>query len=309
MSERIIITGASGFVGRALGRCLADTGYAVVALTRRPSEADDLIRFRFHVIPWDARTGDGWSAHAEGAAAIINLAGENLASGRWSEQKKQAILQSRLDATQAVVQAIQGFQNKPNLVVVQACAIGIYGNRGEVELTEKSAAGTGFLADVCQQWEQAAEGIRDLGVRLVTLRLGMVLGAEGGALAQMLPMFRKFLGGKLGSGRQWISWIHIKDVIGIVRFLLENANIEGTFNVTSPQPVQGKEFVRMMGEVMHRPSALKVPGFALKLLMGEMAQELLLSSQKVLPQRLLEVGYQFRFDDLKTALEDILRDE
>ena len=308
MLKRVILAGASGFIGMALGRRLQEDGYEVVALTRRPKEADPLLQARFHVVPWDARTDYGWSQYAEGAAAIINLAGENLAAGRWSAPKKQAVLQSRVQATAAVVSALQKVHHKPK-VVIQASAIGIYGDRGEEELTEKSAAGTGFLAEVCRQWEQTAQGIRELEVRLAVLRLGMVLGAEGGALGQMLPIFRRFLGGKLGSGKQWISWVHINDVIGVVRFLLENPNLAGTFNLTSPQAVRGKEFVRTLGAVLHRPSVLNVPGFALKLLQGEMAKELLLSSQRVQPQRLLEARYPFRFTDLKKALENIVGDE
>jgi len=307
MAKRILIAGASGFVGLALSRRLLEAGFEVVALTRRPKDAIPLPHPRFQAVPWDARTDAGWASYADGVAVIINLAGESIATGRWSDQKKQAILQSRLDATHAVVQAIQKIQNKPNFVI-QACAIGIYGDRGEEVLTEKSAAGTGFLADVCRQWEQAVEGIRDLGVRLAVLRLGMVLGAGGGALGQMLPVFRKCLGGKLGSGKQWISWVHIQDVIGIVRFLLEKTNLDGVFNVTSPQAVRNEEFVGTLGAVLHRPSIWKVPGFMLKLLKGEMARELLLSSQRVLPQRLREAGYSFGFADLQAALEDILSD-
>ena len=307
MSKRIVITGASGFIGTALVRRFLEAGYEVVALSRRPNQAKFLPKSRFQAIPWDARSDDGWVSYANGAAAIINLAGDNLAGGRWSEQKKQIILHSRLDAAHAVVQAIQTLQAKPN-VVIQASAIGIYGNRGEEELTEQSAMGKGFLADVCRQWEQAAQGIREQGVRLAVLRLGMVLGAGGGALGQMLPVFRRYLGGKIGSGRQWISWVHIEDVIGIVRFLLETTNIDGVFNVTSPQPVRNEEFVRTLGDALHRPSAFKIPGLALKLFKGEMAQELLLSSQKVLPQRLLEAGYSFCHADLETSLKDILDD-
>jgi uncharacterized protein (TIGR01777 family) len=308
MPKRILITGASGFVGLALSRRLLEDGFEVVALSRRPKDAAPLPHPRFHAFPWDARTDAGWAYHADGAFAVINLAGDNLAAGRWSCQKKQAILQSRLDAVHAVSQAIQKLQNKPNFII-QASAIGIYGDRGEEKLTEKSAAGTGFLADVCKQWEHAAQRTRDLGVRLAVLRLGMVLGTGGGALAKMVPVFRKFLGGVLGNGRQWISWVHIDDVIGIVRFLLENQNLDGAFNVTSPQPVQAQEFYGTLGKVLHRPSVFKVPGFVLKLLQGEMAKELLLSSQRIQPQRLLEAGYPFHFADLQTALEDILGDE
>lgn len=306
MAERILVAGASGFIGRALGRHLLDAGYEVVALTRRAGRAEPLITAGFNVVPWDARSDYGWSRYAENAAAIINLAGEPLADARWSAEKKQAIRQSRVDAVQAVIQAVRQVRNKPKLVI-QASAIGIYGDRGDEPLAEDAPPGTGFLADLCQQSEQAAKPIGILGVRLAILRLGLVLGSQGGVLARLVPLFRRYLGGRIGNSRQWISWVHLHDVIGVVRFLLAQPDKSGVFNLTSPQPVQAQEFYATLGKVLHRPAGLPVPGFMLKWLKGEMAGQVLLASQRVIPQRLLDAEYRFGYPQLQPALEHILR--
>jgi uncharacterized protein (TIGR01777 family) len=256
------------------------------------------------VTQWNARTLDGWERTVDGASAIINLAGENIASGRWTKSKKTRILQSRLDATEAIAKAIGQTEHKPQLLV-QASAIGYYGSRGDEILNEDSPAGTGFLAHVCKRWEQAIRPLEDSGIRLVTIRLGPVLGAEGGMMPKLLPAFRLFLGGHPGAGKQWLSWIHIDDVTSAIRFLIENDDSRGVFNLTAPCPASAKDFYGLVGKTTHRPAVFPLPAFVLKMLMGQMATELLLSSQKVTPKKLLQTRYKFKYPDPEPALENI----
>ncbi|MHC4635903.1 MAG: TIGR01777 family oxidoreductase [Planctomycetota bacterium] len=305
MAKRILITGATGFIGRPLSLELAKIGYEVMALSRRPAEAKNIFAGRVNVAEWDATTTRGWIELVDGALAIINLVGENISTGRWTPKKKQLILQSRLNAGSAVTEAIQRAKEKP-IVLIQTSGIGYYGSRGGESLDENSSNGTGFLADVARQWEQSVNGVKALGVRLATIRLGIVLGAHGGFISRLVPPFRFFLGGHPGSGKQWLSWIHIEDVIGVIRFLVKNADCEGAFNVTAPQPIFSKNFYNILGKAMHRPAVFPMPAFALKLMLGEIATELLLSSQRVVPQKLLEAGYRFKFPDLNYAFRDVL---
>ena len=300
---RVMITGATGFIGRAL--CVAlHRDYDIIALSRRVDRARQSIGHIATVVGWDAKTPAGWKDQAEDASAIINLAGENVGSGRWNEKRKSRILQSRLDSTGAVIDAVKELENKPNVVIL-ASAIGYYGSRRDEQLDETSKPGEGFLANVCQQVESRAEEIESLGVRCIILRTGIVLGQNGGALAKLAQPFRFFLGGHLGSGDQWFSWISLDDEISAIRFLMEHEPLRGAFNLTAPQPVTMKEFCATLGKVLHRPSWMHVPAFILRLALGEMADGMLLSGQRVLPKRLLDAGFEFRYPEVEKALNVI----
>jgi len=302
---RVIITGATGFIGRALCRELC-RDYEVIALSRNAEGARQSIGDPAKVVQWDARTPTGWDREADGARAIISLAGENVACGRWTQARKSRILQSRLDAAKAVVEAVKRLQNKPKVVIL-ASAVGYYGPRQDEQLDEDSAPGEGFLAGVCRQVERFAEEIEGLGVRCVVIRTGVVLGRSGGALAKLAKPFRFYLGGHLGSGRQWFSWISLEDEVAAIRFLVEDERFRGVFNLTAPKPVTMKEFCQVLGKVLNRPAWLSVPGLAARLALGEMADEMLLSGQRVLPRRLLAAGFKFKYPDLEKALGDIVK--
>ncbi|UCE48478.1 MAG: TIGR01777 family oxidoreductase, partial [Phycisphaerales bacterium] len=264
MNKRILVTGATGFIGRPLSAELARAGYEVVALSRRRTEAERVLTGDVKVVEWDATTARGWSEFVDGAMAIVNLAGENIGSGRWTGGRKQQILASRLNAGKAITRAIRRAEHKPQ-VLIQASGAGYYGDRGDQLLDEDSSNGSGFLADVAQQWERSVHEVGSLGVRLVTIRLGVVLGAHGGVMSRLIPPFRFFVGGHPGSGKQWLGWVHIDDVIGVIRFLVENANCEGPFNVTVPEPTRSKDFYDALGKAIHRPAVFPMPAFALKL--------------------------------------------
>jgi uncharacterized protein (TIGR01777 family) len=301
----VVITGATGFIGRALCEEL-QKDYEIIALSRHVDVARQSIGHLAKVVEWDAKTPGGWQSDADGANAIINLAGENLGAGRWNETRKSRILQSRLDSTNAVIAALKSLENRPKVVIL-ASAIGYYGPRRDEQLDEASTSGDGFLADVCQQIESLADQIENLGVRCVMIRSGVVLGQNGGALTRLAQPFRFFVGGYLGSGEQWFSWINMDDEIAAIRFLMEHEQFQGVFNLTAPQPVTMKEFCKTLGKVLRRPAWTRVPAFVLRLALGEMADEMLLSGQRVLPKRLLEAGFEFRHPNVEKALRAIVR--
>ena len=300
---RVVITGATGFIGRALCKALYKD-YEVIALSRDATRAAKSVGNLAKVIEWDGRTTGSWFQQANDAFAIINLAGENVGSGRWNESKKAGILHSRLDNSKAVIEAIKHVGKKPK-VVIQASAIGYYGTRSDEPLDEDSTPGKGFLARVCRNVESSTEKIEQLAVRCVVIRTGVVLGRDGGAFAKLAKPFRFYLGGHIGSGRQWFSWIHLEDEVAAIKFLMENEHLKGVFNLTAPQPVTMKEFCKTLGKVLHRPAWLNVPAFAARLAFGEMADEMLLSGQKVLPKRLLNSGFDFKYTDVEQTLKDI----
>ena len=300
---RVIITGATGFVGRALVEELAKDNYEIVALTRNLKTG--LAGNNISLIKWDAKNPNSWTAYVDGAYAIVNLAGENISAGRWTRKRKQAILQSRLSAGKAMVEAVKQVNGKPK-VIVQASAVGYYGSRGDEALDESSSSGTGYLPEVAQKWELSTKEVESLGVRHVIIRSGIVLGKGRGALPRLIQPFRLFMGGPLGSGKQWFSWIHLEDEIKAIRFLMENENLNGVFNLTAPTPLVMTDFCKILGQLMHRPCWFKVPGFMLHLAMGEMAEALLLTGQRVLPKRLLEAGYRFLYPEVEPALSQIL---
>ena len=300
---RVIITGATGFIGKALTKELVVADYEVIALSR--DQKITPFGEGVHIVEWDARNAGAWTAYVDGSYAIINLAGENISSRRWTQKRKKAILESRLDAGKAIAEAVKQVDRKPK-VVIQASAIGYYGSHPDEVLDESSSPGLGFLSGVAQGWELSTKEVESYGVRHVIIRTGIVLGKEGGALPRLMQSFRFFVGGPLGSGKQWFSWIHLLDEARAIRFLMENENMRGVFNLTAPAPLVMKDFCRILGKNMHRPCWLKIPGFMLRLIMGEMAQALLLSGQRVLPKRLLEAGYEFLYPEAELALKQIL---
>lgn len=304
--ERILITGASGFIGRALVRELAANGHEIVALTRNPETSRDRLPVGISLAAWDGRTAAGWGGLADGARAIVNLAGDNLAEGRWTKAKKARILASRVEAGSAVVEAVRAARIKPR-VLIQASALGFYGPAGDEELDEDSPAGAGFLAGVARTWEDSTKAAEALGVRRAVIRSGLVLGAGGGVWPRLVPPFRFFAGGPLGGGRQAFSWISLEDEVRAIRYIVENEDLAGAFNLTAPGPLRQREFCRVIGRALRRPCWLPVPAPLLRLLFGEKARETLLTGQRVLPRRLLAAGFVFRHPDAASAVAAILR--
>lgn len=305
-SKLVTVTGATGFIGRALCRHLVGSGYDVAVLSRSLDKARSLFGSQAAAAVWDGRTSQGWLELASRSAAVINLAGENIGAGRWTKEKKKRILESRLDAGKAIVEAVKKSFPKPG-VIVQASAVGFYGPRQDDELDETSPSGEGYLAGLVRQWEESTREVEDLGVRRVVIRSGLVLGREGGILPRFMIPFRCFVGGPLGKGKQWLSWIHLQDEIRAIQFLVERQDLKGVFNLTSPGSVRNKEFSHALGQVMKRPWWFPVPAFVLRVFFGKMADETLLAGQKVVPRALLEAGFAFSFPDLKAALGDILK--
>lgn len=300
--ERIVITGGSGLIGHALVAELVTAGYEVVILTRNPQRATGLAD-GVRIAGWDARTAQGWGSLADGAYAIVNLAGENLAGGRWTAERKRRIRQSRLDAGRAVVEAVHAAKRKP-AVVVQASGIGYYGPHGDEEVTEDFQPGSDFLGHLAVEWEASTAPVEALGVRRVVIRTGVVLSRKGGALPRLALPFHFFLGGPLGNGCQWVPWIPIEDEVRAIRFLLENETARGPYNLSAPHPVTNRELARALGQVLHRPAWLPVPAPALRLLLGEMAS-VLLTGQRAIPKRLLEEGFVFQFPEVRPALQNL----
>jgi uncharacterized protein len=278
--------------------------YRVVVLSRSPRKGTAFESGQVEVVAWDGRSAQGWGHYADGAYGIINLAGENIADGRWTSSRKAAILESRLAAGRAVTEAVAQAARRP-LVVIQASGIGYYGSRGDEVMDETSPAGSGFLADVAVQWERSTEPVEAHGVRRVIIRTGVVLGRSGGFLSRVVLPFRFFMGGHMGSGRQWLSWIHMEDEVGAICFLLEREDARGAFNLSSPHPLSAKDFFREAGRALGRPSWLPVPGFMLHLVLGEMADELILSGQRALPKKLLNAGYVFTYPEAGAALREV----
>ena len=300
--KRVLITGGTGLIGRALSANMAADGYEVIVLSRNPERATGLppdVRAE----RWDARTAAGWGVLADGAHAVVNLAGEGISAGRWMAERKRRIRDSRIDAGRGVVEAIESAKQKPQ-VLVQASGVGFYGPRGEEDVLESAPAGRDYLARLAVEWESSTAAVEAFGVRRVIIRTGIVLSKNGGALPRMKLPFRFFLGGRLGSGRQWLPWIHIADEVGAIRFLLENEKASGPFNLCAPNPVTNADFSRWLGRQMGRPALVPTPGFLLRLVFGEMAG-MLLSGQRAVPRHLTQMGYAFRFAEAEAALRDI----
>jgi uncharacterized protein (TIGR01777 family) len=300
---RVLIPGGSGMLGRRLATDLAVDGAEVILLSRAPERVGALPD-GVRAVRWDGRTAVGWGHLADGATAIINLTGENLAGGRWTKDRKEKVVRSRTDAGAAVVEAIKGAADKPSLVI-QASGVGYYGPHHDEVLAEGDGPGSDFGAQVCVQWEAATAQVEAFGVRRAVIRTGVVLSPEALALRRLALPYRFFVGGPLGSGRQWFSWIHIADYIAGVRFLMAHPDASGAFNLSAPGPLTNADFGKALGQVMHRPSWIPVPAFAMRLLFGEMAS-VLLEGQRVAPRRLLDLGFQFRFPAAGSALRDVL---
>jgi uncharacterized protein len=295
----IVVAGGTGFLGASLVRAWRADGHRVLVLTRQPRGEDD--------VRWTPGNGDAsWSAALDGADAVVNLAGEGIGDQRWTASRKAAILDSRIRATRAIVDAIRSSRTPPP-TLISASAIGVYGsNRGDETLTEDSPPGSGFLADVCRQWEAEAAPAAAV-TRLVLLRTGLVLARSGGALPRIALPFRFFAGGRLGSGRQYTSWIHLRDWVGMVRWAIDVEQVTGPLNVTAPSPLTNAEFSGALGRAMGRPALLPAPAFALRLGLGEMADALLLGGQRVLPAKAQRHGFHFHCPILDAALRDIYR--
>ena len=294
---KIVISGASGLIGTQLVTSLKSSGHEVVQLVRRSAAAGQIM--------WDPKSGKLDPASLEGCDAVIHLSGAGIGDKRWSDAYRKEILDSRTATTLLLANTIASLQRKPS-VFLSGSAIGIYGARGDEQLTETSAHGTGFLADVCKQWEAAAKPAIDAGVRTVFLRTGIVLSPKGGALKKLLPLFRLGVGGKFGNGKQWQSWISMDDEVASIIHLL-TANVSGAVNLTAPQPVTNAEFTKVLARVVKRPAIVPVPTFAPKILLGgELADALLFTGQRVMPQALTASGYVFKHSTLESALRSLL---
>lgn len=296
---RVAVTGASGLVGSRLTAELEREGATVIRAVRRP------VREAARELFWDPAAGKIDAARLEGVDAVVHLAGENIAGGRWTEKFKRKIRESRVAGTRLVSTAIAGLSAKPQALVC-ASAIGYYGDRGEEALSESSAPGSDFLATVCREWEEACQPARDAGVRVVNTRIGVVLSGEGGALRKMLTPFKLGAGGPIGDGRQYMSWVAVDDVARAMAFLLATPQAAGAVNLVAPRAVTNREFTKTLGRVLHRPTVLPLPAFAARLAFGEMADALLLSSTRVVPQALSAAGFEFRWPELEPALRHVL---
>ncbi len=298
MANRILVSGVSGPIGAALLPSLRQRGYEVTRLTRSKITSDDQIA-------WDP--SQPLSADAvTGFDAVIHLAGESIV-GRWTDDKKKEIRDSRVQGTRHLAEALAKTAQKPK-VFVSGSAIGFYGDRREEILREDSASGTGFLPEVCREWEAAAQPAIDAGIRTVKIRTGVVLSAKGGALPKMLTPFKLGVGGKIGDGRQWMSWIDVRDLVGAIHHILKTDLLQGPVNMTAPKAVTNAEFTKTLASVLHRPAIFPVPAFAARLAFGQMADELLLASQRVEPTKLVRSGYPFLYMDLRKSLTDLLQD-
>ncbi|WP_243439112.1 TIGR01777 family oxidoreductase [Fundidesulfovibrio soli] len=305
-SKRVIVAGGSGFIGRALCAALGASGWRVQVLTRGPARPAAAGGPEF--VTWDGLTAHGWGHLADGAGALVNLTGENVAAGPWTTKRRRAILESRVNAGRAMVQAVEHVARNSGAlprVLVQASAVGYYGDSRDPAVDESHPSGGGFLAEVCRQWEAASAQVEALGVRRAVIRSALVLGEKGGILAKMLPQFKFFAGGPLGDGSQGFPWIHIEDEVRAIMFLMEREDASGPFNLASPQTASNLEFCRALGAALSRPCWLPAPAPLLRLVFGEMADDVFLAGCRAVPARLLELGFTFTHPDLARALSEL----
>jgi uncharacterized protein (TIGR01777 family) len=301
---KVIVTGSGGLVGRALVRSLLADGHTVTRLVRGGAQ-----QFRAPgtaAVEWNPEGGAVDASALEGHDAAVHLAGEPIAEGRWDEAKKRRILESRVKGTRLLAEALAGLKEKPR-VLVSASAVGFYGDRGAEVLREESASGEGFLSEVCREWEKGTLAASQAGVRVVHVRIGFVLSAEGGGLQKMLPPFRLGVGGKVGSGRQYISWITLEDLVRVIRRAIEDESLRGPVNAVAPGAVTNEEFTKALGRVLGRPTILPVPTFALRLAFGEVADAVMLSSTRAEPARLKAAGFDFKDAEIEGALRHVLK--
>jgi uncharacterized protein (TIGR01777 family) len=300
---KVIVTGSTGLVGRALIRSLLADGHEVTRLVRGDAQG-----FRAPgtvAVHWDPERGEIDAKELEGHDAVVHLAGESVAEGRWDDEKKRRIRESRVKGTSLLAGALAGLSAKPS-VLVSASATGFYGDRGAEVLREESASGEDFLSEVCREWELATLAASQAGIRVVHLRIGVVLSGEGGALQKMLTPFKLGLGGKVGSGSQYMNWIALEDLVGVIRRAIEDESLRGPVNAVAPQQLTNEEFTKSLGHVLGRPTIFAVPAFAARLAFGEVADALLMASTRVEPARLKEVGYQFKHPEIEGALRSAL---
>ena len=298
---KVLITGASGLIGKALQRSFQEKGYEMLLASRSEPRDGRYVRWN----P-DAGFADADLPKLEGLDAVVHLAGESISALRWTDEKKKAIRDSRVFGTRSMIETFEKLERKPR-VFTTGSAIGFYGDRGDEAMTESSPAGKTYLAEISKEWEWESRRAEDLGIRTVLLRTGIVLSKDGGALATMMTPFKLGVGGVVGTGKQWMSWISLDDVVGIINFALENESVRGAVNVVAPNPVTNEEFTKALGSVLYRPTFLPLPEFAVHMVFGEMGDALLLDSTRVLPKRLLDCGYEFKFTDLKAALEHAVK--
>jgi len=291
---KILITGATGLIGNSLQKVLRGRGHELLFASRKEPRNDSWVQ-------WDYDNGFSDPEKLEGVDVVIHLAGESISGLRWTDEKKRAIRDSRVLGTRNVVDTISSLKQRPG-TLISASAIGFYGDRGDDEMTETSPPGKSFLAEVCREWEAEARRAEDSGVRTVILRTGIILSKDGGALGTMLTPFKLGLGGVIGSGKQWMSWVSLDDHLAVIDYAIENEKIRGAVNSVSPNPVTNEEFTFAMGEVLYRPTFIPVPEFAVHLAFGEMGDALLLDSTRVVPKRLTDAGFEFKYPDLKKAL-------
>lgn len=300
---RVIITGGSGLIGQALAQELSQNGYEVVVLSRSPEAVQPRLPPGVRSVGWDGKSASGWSDLANGAKAIVNLAGANISGGLWTTARKRLLLHSRTDAGMAVSQAVEAATSKPE-VVVQSSAVGYYGPHGDEPVTEDTPPGSDFLARLCLQWEASSAGVEKIGVRRVVVRTGVALSARGGALPLIALPYWLFVGGPIGSGKQWFPWISLVDEAVAIRFLIEDQSAAGVYNFSAPGPLINREFGKILGKVIRRPSYFPVPAFIFKLIFGEMST-VLLDGQRQIPERLLKIGYKFQYPQAEQALMHI----
>lgn len=303
--KRIIITGATGLIGKKLSEKLSLAGNQIVIFSRDAAKAKTILKKNYEYVDWDYNHPEKWIDKISESDAVIHLAGINLFAKRWNEKFKKEIIISRRDTTKALTNAIKKSSRKPK-VFISASGVGYYGDGGNNILSEDSPAGKDFLAEVCKVWEKEATEVESVGVRRVSLRTGIVLSPEDGALKRMLLPFKLFIGGPLGNGNQWFPWIHIDDIIGVYVHALDNENLSGAVNAASPKICTMNEFAKTLGKILNRPSFFKVPKFALKLAIGE-AADVVVVGQRVSVNKLLIAGYKFKFENLEEALRDLLK--
>lgn len=299
----VVVSGGTGFIGRALCQSLLRQGMGVTVLSRDPLQARAGLDSAIKVVEWDGKTSGMWETELASTNAVINLVGAPIAGGRWTEKRKQLIVDSRVKATRLLAQAMASLSNGPR-VLISASGVGYYSTSQDRLFDETNGPGSDFFADLCMAWEEAAQAARSAGVRVVCLRIGMVLEQDGGALAKMVPPFRAFVGGPIAPGTQWVSWIHRADLIGLIEWSLTNDQVAGPLNAVAPEPVTMKDFCKALGKALNRPSWLPVPEFALRLAFGELAS-FMTTGQRVFPKVALNSGYQFRYPQLDSAFQSI----
>ncbi|MGB3714867.1 MAG: TIGR01777 family oxidoreductase [Candidatus Promineifilaceae bacterium] len=306
---RIVIAGGTGLIGRALVEDLVGAGHDIVVLSRNSAVQSSTFPEGVQLAQWDASEIGDWSRLVDGSDVVVNFAGENIAGerflpGRWTEAKKRLLKSSRVDAGEVISRSIAEANARPR-ALIQASAVGYYGPRGDEIVTESTSAGYDYLAKLCAAWEESSEGVEQHGVRRVILRTGLVLSTRGGPLPRLIKQYRLFAGGPFGNGEQYWPWIHLDDVVGAIRFLMEDDSANGPFNVTSPTPVTNRQFSKAFGRVLGRPSFWPIPAFVMKLLVGEVSV-VVLKGQRAIPEKLNSLGFYFEFSDLGAALEDVM---